>query len=72
MTAEIPYPVIQLHLHHPASMRPRSNDRGNVTGNGQLTIYQGASMRPRSNDRGNDKRVVGIYTSRTGFNEAAI
>ena len=57
---------------HPASMRPRSFDRGNATILGCPTVAHSASMRPRSFDRGNV--VLSADTCRAGprFNEAAI
>src|SRR6266404_2112896 len=38
-----------------ASMRPRSDDRGNHSGLGAADLVDQASMRPRSDDRGNEK-----------------
>ena len=54
MTAEITLGLALVTRNRPASMRPRSNDRGNP--NERLGSRNGflASMRPRSNDRGND------------------
>ena len=57
MTAEIKKVLRDLARKLRASMRPRSNDRGNHL---QRPLHQGdcqASMRPRSNDRGNASYV---------------
>ena len=54
MTAEIHQGVVTHYRPQVASMRPRSNDRGNeAAGVPPTQVIDLASMRPRSNDRGN-------------------
>ena len=43
-----------------ASMRPRSNDRGNADATAKTITDRVASMRPRSNDRGNPGHYRGF------------
>ena len=53
MTAEMQRAARVIAAFRVASMRPRSNDRGNIDQPTQLVVSLHASMRPRSNDRGN-------------------
>ena len=53
MTAEIRLRLPDQERGLVASMRPRSNDRGNFKFGFAHRIAWRASMRPRSNDRGN-------------------
>ena len=55
MIAEMPFDRERLtDLLRDASMRPRSDDRGNDRASGHAEVrHRVASMRPRSDDRGN-------------------
>ena len=56
MIAEMTAYNVPFTARDPASMRPRSDDRGNIVGIHLPKLpLVGASMRPRSDDRGNEK-----------------
>ena len=55
-----------------ASMRPRSDDRGNKVEKDDMEFGGRASMRPRSDDRGNVTGSVPSPMIASSFNEAAI
>ena len=72
MTAEIRIVADERTRIQIASMRPRSNDRGNQSFSVEHADLFVASMRPRSNDRGNLIRFEESNYLLEGFNEAAI
>ena len=72
MTAEIRPPPGRVYDDAGASMRPRSNDRGNMESRMLTVESKVASMRPRSNDRGNLYNLTRRATQSPSFNEAAI
>src|SRR5579875_3178486 len=70
--AEIRRRSVILLLDRPASMGPRSGDRGNSAGMLRARAVISASMGPRSGDRGNERSQPGHQRRFSRFNGAAI